>query len=276
MLVAALRTDNPLGGAPLVYDDAVDVFALQGLGEVSAAKLLDLENRRQLVWADPVTREWALETAAIRVRKEAEAKATARAAEAAAAAAAAAAAEAARIQDESFAAQEQAMAHGVIPAVASGSTLVFAPPVAKPRRPAGVRAAATRFALPESDRDAATVVWSEPATDDFPPAGRDAAAGAVAPGPAETHAAAVGAWAAGFSGARANAADAQWADPTGWQAPASDNAPSVVTRRADRRSALKEHEHRRAASAAWLRVVFYLLIAVAVVVVLLVVQHGGF
>ena len=74
MLVGALRSDNPLGGAPLTCDDVTESFTLQGVGEISAAKLLDLENRRQLVWSDLVTREWVLETAAVRVRREAAAR----------------------------------------------------------------------------------------------------------------------------------------------------------------------------------------------------------
>jgi hypothetical protein len=266
MLVAALRTDNPLGGAPLTYDDAIEVFALQGLGEVSAAKLLDLENRRQLVWADPVTREWALETAAIRVRKEAEAKAAARAAEAAAAAAASAAVSAAADRTTG----------AIIPAGASGTTLIFDPPAVGARRPAGVRAAATRFAVPESDRDAATVVWSEPAVENAASAEATGVAAGSVPEAVGLRDADDGAWAASVAGTSWVANRPPGGPPPGWQAPGGDTSAGVVTRRADRRSAVKEQEHRRAASAAWLRIVLYILIAVAMVVVMFVVQHGGF
>ncbi len=153
MLIAALRSDNPLGGAPLTCDEAAEHFTLQGLGEISAAKLLDLENRRQLVWADPVTREWVIETAAVRVRKAAAAKTAARAAEAAAAAAASAAAS-----------DDRARAGGIVPA--GTDTLVFEPPPSRSsvsHQPAGVRAAQTRFEAPVSAAGGARrVVWSEP------------------------------------------------------------------------------------------------------------------
>ena len=155
MLIAALRSDNPLGGAPLTCDEAAEHFTLQGLGEIGAAKLLDLENRRQLVWADPVTREWVIETAAIRVRKEAAARSS-RAAEAAAAAAAA---------------EERARSGGV--ATGGSGTLVFEPPPSRraaSRQPAGIRAAQTRFDAPAATAAvrSGTVVWSEPP--DTPPA----------------------------------------------------------------------------------------------------------
>jgi hypothetical protein len=153
MLVAALRSDNPLGGAPLACDAAAEHFTIHGIGEITAAKLLDLENRRQLVWADPVTREWVLETVALRVRRATAAKAAARAAAAAAAASAAAAS-----------AREQARAGDI--ARAGAGTLVFEPPPpAGARHPAGVRAARTRFETPVAVGDGPRrVVWSESST----------------------------------------------------------------------------------------------------------------
>ena len=158
MLVAALRSDNPLGGAPLACDAAAEHFTIHGIGEITAAKLLDLENRRQLVWADPVTREWVLETVALRVRRATAAKAAARAAAAAAAASAAAASAAAA------SAREQARAGDI--ARAGAGTLVFEPPPpAGARHPAGVRAARTRFETPVAVGDGPRrVVWSESST----------------------------------------------------------------------------------------------------------------
>ena len=166
MLVAALRSDNPLGGAPLTCDEAAEHFTMQGVGEITAAKLLDLENRRQLVWADPVTREWVLETVALRVRRATAAKAAARAAEAAAAASAAAA-------DD----REQARAGGV--ARSDGGTLVFEPPApVAAHQPAGVRAAPTRFEAPVAAAEGPRrVVWSEQAAAAVPPPASAAAPG---------------------------------------------------------------------------------------------------
>ncbi len=174
MLVGALRSDNPLGGAPLTCDETAEHFTLQGLGEISAAKLLDLENRRQLVWADPVTREWVIETAASRVRRAAAAKAEARASEAAAAAAL-----------SSAAAEERARAGGVVQAGAG--TLVFGPPPsqsAAARQPAGIRAAQTRFETPaDAAGEARRVVWSEPPGAAPAPLPVAPSSNTVAPGP---------------------------------------------------------------------------------------------
>ena len=36
MLVGALRSDNPLGGAPLTCDDVTESFTLQGVGDTTA------------------------------------------------------------------------------------------------------------------------------------------------------------------------------------------------------------------------------------------------
>ena len=276
-LIAALRSDNPLGGAPLSYSEADDSFSLQGVGEVDAAKLLDLENRRQLVWADPVTREWALELAAIRLRKEKEAaaKAAAWAAEEAAAAAARAAAEAAAPPPAATTA-------------AAGATTVFEPPTVAERRPAGIRAAQTRFTAPDTTaaRGGETrVVWTEPPADE--PDGQAK--------PAETAAAVAAAWAAadplvagaigpdvgaptgpaGIAGVGLPAASPGFAAAVraaGVAPPLVDA--NVVTRRTDRRSARREAEHRRATGAAWVRILLYVLIAVAVAVVLVLMQQG--
>ncbi len=155
MLVAALRSDNPLGGAPLTCDEAAETFTVQGLGEITAAKLLDLENRRQLVWADPVTREWVLETIALRARRAAAAQAAARVAAAAAAA-------------QAVSAHEPAPAGGVVQAGAG--TVVFEPPRTTVRPPAGIRAAQTRFEAPVGAAGGSRrVVWREPPSGAAPP-----------------------------------------------------------------------------------------------------------
>jgi len=282
-LIAALRSDNPLGGAPLSYAEADDSFSLQGVGEIDAAKLLDLENRRQLVWADPVTREWALELAAIRLRKEKEAaaKAAAWAAEAAAAAAAQAAAEA-------TAAPPPADAAGGVAAADVGATAVYDPPTVAGRRPAGIRATQTRFAAPDKDavRGAGgRVVWAEPPADEPDDRAKVAetaaavaaawaaadplAAGAAGPD-ASAAAGTAGGAGAGWSAASPGFAAAVQAGPI---APAPPGA-NVVTRRTDRRSARREAEHRRASGAAWVRILLYVMIAVAVAVVLLLMQQG--
>ena len=86
MLVARLRSDNPLGDAPITLDEQGMTFVLGRVGEITSAKLLDLENRRQLVWVDDAKRELAMGTAISRVRGEAANRAQARAEAAAAAA----------------------------------------------------------------------------------------------------------------------------------------------------------------------------------------------
>ena len=91
MLVAAIKSGSPLAGKAVVYNEDDDSFSLTGVGAITATKLLEFEDRRQLEWADLVTREWTLETAAIKARAEAAAGAAAEAAVAAAAARAAAA-----------------------------------------------------------------------------------------------------------------------------------------------------------------------------------------
>ena len=64
LLVARLRSDHPLGAVPLTYDDSDDTFVLEGVGEITAGKVLDLEDRRQLVWhVDEATRERVLASA---------------------------------------------------------------------------------------------------------------------------------------------------------------------------------------------------------------------
>ena len=79
MLVATLRSDGPLEGAPLVYDRASEHLSLEGRGEITAAKLIDLENRRQLLWADAASRDLVLEVARARIRAERAEKTSARA-----------------------------------------------------------------------------------------------------------------------------------------------------------------------------------------------------
>jgi len=256
MLIAALRSDNPLGGAPLSYTEADGAFHLQGVGDIPAAKVLDLENRRQLVWADPVTREWALEMAAMKVRKEKEA-----AAQAAAQAAEAAAAATAPAGGRDVGPRPTAPAQTVSPAV--GETRVFAPPVDGDRRPAGVRAASTRFDAPAAPAaQGGRVVYEEPPVDESATAASVAAAwgvGVTVQAPASGPPAAGDPLAAAWSTSRAVS-----------QAPGED----VVTRRSERRSTRREAEHRKANGAAWLRILVYILIAVAIAVVLFLMQHG--
>jgi hypothetical protein len=287
MLVGALRSDNPLGGAPLTCDDATEAFSLQGIGEISAAKLLDLENRRQLVWSDLVTREWVLERAAIRVRRQTAVKAASVAAESAAA------------EAESVTADDRAR---IPPDVPGGHTLIFGPPrpagssgpaglprasasALQPpaaRRPAGVPAATTRFAAPVDDgRVAGRLVWSEAMSDGDAAPGEGAASGEVAApggGAAPGEVAAPGgalALAAQVDGRKASAATAAWTPPPDapdW--PRQAGAP--VTRRADRRRSLQKARQRRRLSVVSGRAVVVALFVVATVVLVLVVQRGGF
>ena len=71
LLVARLRSDHPLGAVPLTYDDSDDTFVLEGVGEITAGKVLDLEDRRQLVWhVDEATRERVLASATARIRRD--------------------------------------------------------------------------------------------------------------------------------------------------------------------------------------------------------------
>ena len=303
MLVGALRSDNPLGGATLTCDDATEAFSLQGIGEISAAKLLDLENRRQLVWSDLVTREWVLETAAIRVHRETAAKAAAAVATATTAAAAAAASTAA--EDDRFEAESiptDGRAH-IAAGASGGRTLVFGPPgppgaagaagssgpaglssasasalqPAVERRPAGVPAATTRFAAPVNDgRVAGRLVWSEAMPDD---SGEVAApGGGAAPGEGAAPEGAL-ALAAQVDGHKASAPAAAWTPPPGppdWPRQAGEHDQAIVTRRADRRRSLQKAKQRRRLSAASRRAVVVALFAVAMVVLVLVAQHGGF
>ena len=285
MLVGALRSDNPLGGAPLTCDDATEAFSLQGIGEISAVKLLDLENRRQLVWSDLVTREWVLETAAIRVRRETAAKAAAAVAAAAAAAVAATTASTAAENDQSDTGNipVDGGAHGSTGAP-GGHTLVFGPPgtagaagssglatlpnasapALQPpvaRRPAGVPAATTRFAaLVDDGRVAGRLVWSETVPE-------------VA---ALEHGLAL---AVQGDGRKGSAPAAAWTPPPGppaWPWQVGEHGQAIVTRRADRRRSLQKTERRRRLSAASGRAVVVALFAVAMVVLVLVAQHGGF
>ena len=293
MLVGALRSDNPLGGAPLICDDAAETFALQGIGEISAAKLLDFENRRQLVWSDLVTREWVLETAAMRVQREAAARAVEAAATAAANAAAVAAADARTMAEADGVGYGE---HARVPGTGPGrDTLIFAPPGpagpsavsasgspdAAARRPAGVPAATTRFAAPADDgRLAGRLVWSEELPDEDAASGDGAAADAGA-----TPAGALVPAAQGDE-RKALALTTAWTPPLGApDGPRQAGAPgraivarqaAPVTRRAERRRSLQKAEHRRRLSAVSGRAVVVALLVVAVAVVVLLAQHGGF
>ena len=128
MQVATLRAGSPQGGASLTFDDATGTFAFEGSGEVTPAKVLDLENRRQFVWVDPATRERILRVAATNVRMETSARVKARALAAEAAANAAA---------------------------------------AQPSAAAGIPAKSTTFEVPsEHTREGGRVVWSQSSADE--------------------------------------------------------------------------------------------------------------
>jgi hypothetical protein len=72
VLVARLKPDNPRGAARITYDHRGTVFVLEGVGEITCAKLLDLENRQQLVWlVDQPTREQVRAAAMLRARRDA-------------------------------------------------------------------------------------------------------------------------------------------------------------------------------------------------------------
>jgi hypothetical protein len=289
MLVGALRSDNPLSGAPLTCDDVTEAFSLQGIGEISAARLLDLENRRQLVWSDLVTREWVLETAAIRVRWET-------------------AAENDRTKGVSISADGRAHISAGAP---DGHTLVFGPPrtsgpagssalaelatasapALQPpaaRRPAGVPAATTRFATPVDDgRVAGRLVWSDAMSDGDAASSEVAAPGRDAvPGEGAALEGAL-ALAAQVDGRKASASTAAWTPPTDasdWprqagasgQAMVTRQAGATVTRRADRRRSLQRARQRRRRSVVSGRAIVVALFVVATVVLVLVAQRGGF
>jgi len=71
LLVARLRSDHPFGALPLTCDDPGETYILEGKGEITAAKLLDLANRRQLVWeVDEATRERVLAAASARIQRD--------------------------------------------------------------------------------------------------------------------------------------------------------------------------------------------------------------
>jgi hypothetical protein len=261
MLVAAMRSDNPLGGTPLVYDDAQETFLL-GREPMLPSKILDLENRRQLDWANPVAREWSLEMAAMKLRKEQQVREAARAAEAVAAAAAAAAATAE--------AEARARAEELRALAASGGTLVFEPPLSA-RRPAGIRARAATFALPTATLapdGAGRVVFAEPAADAEGAQGAEATA-AAAPAAAPTTApiaAMTGTWTVA----------APVSPPFAAAMPAAPPTPADLhTSRKDRRRSRKEAEHRRERKGSGLRIAIYSLAAVAAAAALLIVQRGG-
>jgi hypothetical protein len=75
VLVARLRPENPRGTARITYDDRDTVFVLEGVGEITSAKLLDLENRQQLVWlVDEQTRVQVRAAAMLRARQDAAAR----------------------------------------------------------------------------------------------------------------------------------------------------------------------------------------------------------
>ena len=261
MLVAAMRSDNPLGGTPLVYDDAQETFLL-GREPMLPSKILDLENRRQLDWANPVAREWSLEMAAMKLRKEQQVREAARAAEAVAAAAAAAAATAE--------AEARAHAEELRALAASGGTLVFEPPTFD-RRPAGIRAKAAMFALPTAtttlDRSG-RVVFIEPATDDEVAHGMGGAAAAApaAPAAAAANALETATWTAA----------APVSPPLAAAIPAAPPAPADLhTSRKDRRRSRREAEHRRERKGSGLRIAIYSLAAVVAAAALLIAQRGG-
>jgi hypothetical protein len=71
MLIARLRSDNPRCAARLCCDEQCERVVLEGVGPLTPAKLIDLENRQQLVWeVDQVTRDRVLRVATAQIQQD--------------------------------------------------------------------------------------------------------------------------------------------------------------------------------------------------------------
>lgn len=272
MLIAAIRTGHALAGKAVTYNDEDGRFWLSGVGEIPAARLIEYDERRELDWADDVTREWALEMAAILARKLAAEQ------QQQAAAAAAAAAEAARLE-----------------ALAPPS-VVYQPPDTSPPRPEGIPAVRPGFELSTEARDRPPrwVVWAEAAPPPDPSTGQAAAPQPVADAREESG----GATSAvprqpAPTGDPQHAGDPQPAGTAAPQTPASAGTAAVVkgadahgqiasvatpapTARSERRSAKHERGRRARGSGAGLRIAVYVVVAAAAAAALYVIQRGGF
>lgn len=281
MLIAAIRTGHALAGKAVTYNEEDGRFWLTGSGEIPAARLLEYDDRRELDWADDVTREWALEMASILARKQA---AEERQHEAAAAAATA---EAARLE-----------------ALAPPS-VVYPPPDTTPPPPDGIPAVAPTFELsPEArDRRPRWVVWAEAAPDAAAatgtggteaPAGREVAAAPprhaiTAPGqtpgtgPDRPVSATSPAWpdASGMVPVAPAVTPAMPASAPSAPGPAdpgqrSADATSQPTSRHERRGAQRERSRQSKRSGARLRIAAYVLVGAVAAALLYLVQRGGF
>ena len=175
MLVAAIKSGNPLAGRAVVYDEDDDRFSLTGVGAITATKLLEYEDRGQLQWADLVTREWTLETAAIKARAEAAAGAPTEAV----------------AREEAEAAAVRAVAEAVIRSAEleriAPMPIIYEPPSTVPPAQQGILAKAPGFEMgPAAERQARWVVFAEPASgeagDAEPPAPPAPASAATADG----------------------------------------------------------------------------------------------
>jgi hypothetical protein len=274
MLIAAIRTGHALAGKAVTYNEEDGRFWLTGSGEIPATRLLEYDERRELDWADDVTREWALEMASILARKQAAEERQQ------AAAAAAAAAEAARLE-----------------ALAPPS-VVYPPPETTPPRPDGIPALAPKFELsPEArDRRPRWVVWAEASPLSETDPGADVAATRAARGdtagptpqstagpaqlpgrgpdrPASTVPSGRPAASGPSPGAPASAPGAPAS--SGLDRTAGGAAPRPTSRR-ERRSVQRERARRGERAGAGLRIAIYFVVAAVAAAVVYLIQRGGF
>ena len=262
MLVAAIKSGNPLAGKAVVYSEDDDSFSLTGVGAISAAKLLEYEDHGQLQWADVVTREWTLETAAIKARGEAAAGA---AAEAAATAAAA----------------EAVVRVAELDRIAP-MPIVYEPPSTVPPVQQGIPAKAPGFELgPAAERQARWVVFAEPAPGES--RGAQSAPG-TAPGDSSSARAPIVPAVPSFAppptqeGATLATAVVPVAGAAASDAPAVEataDGAGGAGRRGDRRRALRAAERRREMAGARVRIALYGLAAIAAAVILFLVERGS-
>jgi hypothetical protein len=134
LLIARLRSDHPFGAVPLSYVESDGTFNLEGVGQITAGKVLDLENRRQLVWGvDEAIRERVLASAGARIRKDRDGAKRAAAAHAVA--------------------HAVAVVAGAVPDAGGAGT-----------RPPGVPPTPTKFDVPGAiTHEGGRIVWSESA-----------------------------------------------------------------------------------------------------------------
>jgi len=266
MLVAAIKSGNPLAGKAVVYNEDDDSFSLTGAGAITATKLLEYEDRGQLQWADLVTREWTLETAAIKAR-----------AEAAAGAAAEAAATAAAVRAAAEAVVRRAELDRIAP-----MPIVYEPPSTVPPVQQGIPAKAPGFELgPAAERQARWVVFAEPAPGES--RGAQPATG-TAPGDPSSPRAPIAPAVPSLAppptqeGATLATAVVPVAGAAASDAPAVEataDGAGGAGRRGDRRRALRAAERRREMAGARVRIALYGLAAIAAAVILFLVERGS-